>query len=48
MYLSLNMSSGLAEASPHFLQVNDILCDGCEMWYVQCVECDVQCVMRGA
>jgi len=48
MYLSLNMASGLAEASPHFLQVNDILCDGCEMWDMQCVECDVQCVMRGA
>lgn len=30
MYLSLNMATGLAEASPHFLQVRDVfffMCD---------------------
>ena len=27
MYLSLNMTTGLAEASPHFLQVSDVFCE---------------------
>lgn len=39
MYLSLNMASGLTEASPHFLQVSDILCD------VWCVVRDTWCMM---
>lgn len=36
MYLSLNMASGLAEASPHFLQVRFyklvVRCRFCHMW----------------
>ena len=35
------MASGLAEASPHFLQVSDILCD------VRCALRDVRYVMYG-
>ena len=48
MYLSLNMAAGLAEASPHFLQVicvvGSVICGVlCDVWYVMC---DMWYVMR--
>lgn len=60
MYLSINMASGLAEASPHFLQVClvcYVTCDVlCEVWSViskvccvfMCAIHDAWCGMRDA
>lgn len=52
MYLSINMASGLAEASPRFLQVSvvccvlrEVWCEVYVVWYTWCGMCDVSGVI---